>query len=625
MNLVGAGEIQLKRKQCFATCKFDISMIPIRLNLPMVSKPVSWGANQKCLKLQEQPSTFADLKGGYLSGVSGEFYNRFRLLTSHDYDHFYIRLEDPSRLCAVLNKLQSQAFQINRQVLSFILEYRDALEEAGLLMNRYLAKVNLEDAAKLLRACHTEDRSVGKYSKLLNDFAKRVQRARYEEFVLNLACAYDGYQFYLPAFMDFRGRIYRSGVLHFHERDLARSLILFANDKAPTVSSTDESTIRRHLTFAAAFKFKKFQSLKQSGSWYDNTFKELMYENSNQKITIDEFNKRLINLAQKASDPFQFLAKSLSSEQVTKEERSLSWNRIQVTQDASASAYQIMSYLLLNKELGRQTNLLPPEDGRKDELLIQDLYSSMRTELLKFLRDKFELEKYDSDYFPSQIEPYLTRKLVKRLFMPLIYGKTLFTMANDIYEAYEKILTGKELYTLAKYCREFWVTRYPDIANIMKLINLIGWFCSALDEPVIYSIDYLTTVQDYMCSEKAEIWVYDKYNKKRRRITLRVPTLKRDKRKTQVATCVNFIHQRDAFIAMKVVEKLASKSHNKCEVPVYTVHENFITTCLYSAEVPRIYTKVFMEMGPPLGIINDLILKNLSRKTTQHSRHTQAV
>ena len=32
--------------------------------------------------------------------------------------------------------------------------------------------------------------------------------------------------FYLPAFLDFRGRIYRSGILHFHERDLARSLIL---------------------------------------------------------------------------------------------------------------------------------------------------------------------------------------------------------------------------------------------------------------------------------------------------------------------------------------------------------------------------------------------------------------
>lgn len=42
-----------------------------------------------------------------------------------------------------------------------------------------------------------------------------------------MASAYAGYTFYIPAFLDFRGRIYRSGILHFHERDLARSLILF--------------------------------------------------------------------------------------------------------------------------------------------------------------------------------------------------------------------------------------------------------------------------------------------------------------------------------------------------------------------------------------------------------------
>lgn len=62
---------------------------------------------------------------------------------------------------------------------------------------------------------------------MLSEFQKRVQCARYEDFVITLASAYEGYSFYLPAFMDFRGRIYRSGVLHFHERDLARSLIQF--------------------------------------------------------------------------------------------------------------------------------------------------------------------------------------------------------------------------------------------------------------------------------------------------------------------------------------------------------------------------------------------------------------
>jgi DNA-directed RNA polymerase len=30
--------------------------------------------------------------------------------------------------------------------------------------------------------------------------------------------------------MDFRGRIYRAGILHFHERDFSKSFIVFANN-----------------------------------------------------------------------------------------------------------------------------------------------------------------------------------------------------------------------------------------------------------------------------------------------------------------------------------------------------------------------------------------------------------
>jgi len=37
----------------------------------------------------------------------------------------------------------------------------------------------------------------------------------------------------MQAFIDFRGRIYCAGVLHFQERDLSKSLLVFFNkDKA---------------------------------------------------------------------------------------------------------------------------------------------------------------------------------------------------------------------------------------------------------------------------------------------------------------------------------------------------------------------------------------------------------
>lgn len=62
-----------------------------------------------------------------------------------------------------------------------------------------------------------------KFSTMVDIMDERIKRACYEQFLLKLASAYDGYTFYLPAFIDFIGRISRTGIMHFHERDLLRS------------------------------------------------------------------------------------------------------------------------------------------------------------------------------------------------------------------------------------------------------------------------------------------------------------------------------------------------------------------------------------------------------------------
>jgi hypothetical protein len=102
---------------------------------------------------------------------------------------------------------------------------------------------------------------------------------------------------------------------------------------------------------------------------------------------------------------------------------------------------------------------------------------------------------------------------------------------------------------------------------------------------------------------KEQITVYERTTKKRRRVTFSMPTKKRDKRKTQLAACANFIHQKDAYIAMEVVNSLLREGA--------PVHDNFITTPPYVRIVPDVYTKVFINMGPPLRIINEYIRQNL--------------
>nr|YP_009861440.1 hypothetical protein [Mirabilis himalaica]QKN19337.1 hypothetical protein [Mirabilis himalaica] len=127
-----------------------------------------------------------------------------------------------------------------------------------------------------------------------------------------------------------------------------------------------------------------------------------------------------------------------------------------------------------------------------------------------------------------------------------------------------------------------------------------------MDRAVFYSIPYFTTKQDYMSFIKSNISVYERSTKKRRRVTLSIPTEKRDRRKAQSSTCANFIHQKDAYIAMKVVESLLSQ-----RAPIYTVHDNFITTPHYVKVVPDIYTKVIFNMDHPLRIINEFMKINL--------------
>lgn len=64
--------------------------------------------------------------------------------------------------------------------------------------------------------------------------------------------------------MDFRGRMYRAGVLHFHERDFSRSLIPFYSEKVEDVSKQEEENRIYQDECAAAFKHSKFYTIIES-------------------------------------------------------------------------------------------------------------------------------------------------------------------------------------------------------------------------------------------------------------------------------------------------------------------------------------------------------------------------
>lgn len=68
----------------------------------------------------------------------------------------------------------------------------------------------------------------------------------------------------------------------------------------------------------------------------------------------------------------------------------------------------------------------------------------------------------------------MNRKLVKGIFMPLIYGKTPISISEDIHEYFEEILSRKESHTLSTLFIEYWNKKYEKTVTLMRLVKNIG-------------------------------------------------------------------------------------------------------------------------------------------------------
>ncbi|XP_060201843.1 probable DNA-directed RNA polymerase [Lycium barbarum] len=331
--------------------------------------------------------------------------------------------------------------------------------------------------------------------------------------MLKLAKAYKGYKIDLPAFLDFRGRIYRCGLLHFHECDLSRSLINFAFSNPEMPANSDE------VIEALLYHYKSYPSLEEAGISFNESLREAEIQGRVDSIL----------LGREARHPFQFIAaqKALVKKKI---------EGFPVTKDASASAFPIMSYFLLDEDMAKSTNLLPSKDKK-----IQDIYTNILSEVKEYIVRELG---------NNSLSLIVVRKMVKSIFMPMIYGKTLMSTSSDIHKSLSQHINFKDSHILASLWFKFWKEKYKGLDSLTSLIKNIGWFAAAKGVPVYYDVPHFRTSQGYMKSDVVKITVYDR-NHKRRQISLRVHTDNKDRRKTEVSTFVNFIHQKDAYIAME--------------------------------------------------------------------------
>ncbi|MFS7907874.1 putative DNA-directed RNA polymerase, phage-type, DNA/RNA polymerase superfamily [Helianthus anomalus] len=175
---------------------------------------------------------------------------------------------------------------------------------------------------------------------------------------------------------------------------------------------------------AISFNYKVFSSYQCAENWF---LKEDL--GWRQKSKSD-----FIRYASEAKKPFQFISTMLSVL------NDYSINCTAITQDASSSAYQIMSFLLLDRNMARYTNLLSGGGGGVDK--IYDIYTLIQENLIRYIinlpkspsKDKTEgrngkTEEYMGLELKKVVIDSFDRKLVKSIFMPIIYGKTLMSTA----------------------------------------------------------------------------------------------------------------------------------------------------------------------------------------------------
>jgi len=621
----------------YARALFDIKLLPLNATLPMVHPPLEW-KNRTPVRPgrgQADQRRLGDLTGGYLYSdpKMGHGHSKeARALSSHDETNFDIHLHGAAQtrqLTSVLNKLQAIPFQINRLFLRKLREDWDQFLKYGHVLPKILDSINRREGLSRLHAHYMKDDDIQEnftFRELSKVLVKNITEANYQQYILQLAEAYQGYYMYFPCFMDFRGRNYRYGPFHFHERDLVRSLIVFG-DPGDIQEGVDYAKLAHNHMVATAFHFVK------NSPNYSTAIKVFTDIIKKEKLLSPNIDKDardciLYNYALRARNPFQFLSffQMITSADDKNQDSWYYIMRAPHQLDASASAYQLISYFLLDLKMARDTNLFVDDDPHDQ---IHDIYQTIDSRLKEYIphysppKDK----THDKEVITNIVNTLFDRKIVKKIFMPIVYGKTQFSAAKELAEQIGRYTSMANIYDLTRVCFKYWEKDFAGMKNLMKLVASISWVAAAIQQPVVLSNKYWVTHQDYFVKKAVRVTL--RYKSKttegkakaaRAAVTLRLPTEKRNTRKSASSTFANFIHQKDGLTAINFILMMMNFKNNPdlqnlkldlSRAPIYTVHDNFITTPLYANYLPYLYRRAIRLMGHPLTMVNKLVFDNI--------------
>ena len=242
--------------------------------------------------------------------------------------------------------------------------------------------------------------------------------------IINIASLYKDSEFYLPVFIDFRGRVYPlSSYLNYQGGDLARSLILFGQEYEEILDNTGVECLNIYLANLAGYdKVSWNRRLKL----VDEIIGEFLISNKISPV------KYLLDHATDISEPFQFMSIIFSKLLHLKNPKTKISNPILF--DASCSGIQHIASLTLEKELAKNVNVFSDSSSPKDEIP-KDFYIYA----VDIINEKIKESPIDN---LSKI--ILTRKIIKRSVITIPYNITLTGMGDQIMKHFKIVTSLKD-------------------------------------------------------------------------------------------------------------------------------------------------------------------------------------
>lgn len=464
------------------------------------------------------PNTWSDTEyGGFLNNklikesiISGSKHHNHKMLNK-------------TSLYNTINSLSKTEFKINLDLFKFLIETKEQI------LQDEIFKGNLRDLI-----------------------------------TFTIAKTYSNHSFFLPTYVDWRGRIYvNSHFLSYQGNDFSVSLLEFNKGEKLTNQGLDKFYIYGANLFNENGVNKK-------------TFQERIDWVIKNKQKILDMN---INFLLKAENKWTFIAFCLNMRKLEKDPNSIIYTPVFL--DATCSGIQHLAAIIKDEELGAEVNLIKQDEASSPG----DLYSK----LLVHINNEIQNLGKSNPKYSILSEIALTRKIVKKPIMTKTYNSTIIGMKDSISNAVESVLENKikfyklhdkdgnvilvtenEILQIAKIIYNSIYIQYPGLKLIFDyFIDMVKAF-NQLDIPIQWMTPAgVKIIQYYNKTVQNKIAIY--LGGKSRKLVLQTPINSLDKRKQTSSLIPNVVHSLDAAHIMNLVEAISKKN----SFSLITVHDCF--------------------------------------------------